>query len=232
MIVAMWFGMSRAFGTVPYPFAWAVNLALIVQFPLGHSLFLSRAGNRALARLAPANSGKTLATTTYALIASLQLAALFVFWTPTGTIWWRAEGPALWAMSGLYASSWLLLMKASFDAGAEVQSGLLGWVSLARGVRPQFPPMPKFGLFRFVRHPIYLAFTLTLWTVPTWTPDQLVLAISFTLYCTLAPILKERRYQRMFGAEFETYRTQTPYFVPRAPIRQARQEQDPNHDPA
>jgi len=234
MIAAMWFGMSKSLGAVPTPWSWVVNVALIAQFPLGHSFLLSRTGGKLLARLAPGNSGKTLATTTYALIASIQLGLLFVFWTPSGTIWWQAEGALLWVFGAVYGACWLLLMKASFDAGAEVQSGLLGWASLARGVRPQFPPMPTTGLFRFLRHPIYLSFTLTLWTVPTWTPDQLLLASLLTLYCVSAPILKERRYTRMFGERFEAYRARTPYFLPRLTRhdRSPSKTEDTSHDTA
>ncbi|MEM1344405.1 MAG: isoprenylcysteine carboxylmethyltransferase family protein [Pseudomonadota bacterium] len=214
MIVMMYFGMSRTFGGVPYPYAWGVNLLLVLQFPLAHSFFLTGPGMKILARLAPDGHGKTLATTTYAIIASLQLLLLFTLWTPTGTIWWQAEGAAFWGLTALYGLSWLLLLKASFDAGAEVQSGLLGWSSLLRGVKPLFPDMPTGGLFRLVRQPIYVSFALTLWTVPVWTPDQLMLATVLTLYCLLGPLLKERRFERMFGARFEAYRARVPYWLP------------------
>lgn len=214
MIAAMWFGMSQSFGQVPAPWNWFANAALLVQFPLAHSLFLTRRGQRWLARLAPTGTGKTLATTTYALIASVQLLALFALWTPSGVVWWTATGWALWLIGALYAASWGLLIKASWDAGAEVQSGLLGWASLLRGVVPNFPPMPETGLFRVVRQPIYVSFALTTWCVPTWTPDQLMVAITLTTYCLLGPLLKERRFDRMFGAQWRAYRARHPYWVP------------------
>jgi len=214
MVVGMWFGMTEGRGAVPMPWAWLANLALLAQFPAGHSLLLTTPGRKLLSRLAPAGRGGTLATTTYAIIASCQLLALFALWTPTGIVWWRAEGATLGLVSALYALSWLLLVKASWDAGAEVQSGLLGWMSLLRGIKPQFPPMPQTGLFRFVRQPIYVAFALTTWTVPTWTPDQLFLASTLTLYCLTGPLLKERRFDRLFHAQWRDYRARTPYWVP------------------
>jgi protein-S-isoprenylcysteine O-methyltransferase Ste14 len=214
MIVAMFFGLSESFGRVPWPWALLANVALIAQFPLAHSLLLTRRGGRWLSRLIPGPHGGTLATTTYALIASLQLLALFALWTPSGVVWWRAEGPAFWVICTAYAASWGLLMKASFDAGAEVQSGALGWMSLLGRLRLRFPEMPTLGLFRLIRHPIYLAFALTLWTVPVWTPDQLALAISYTAYCLLAPRLKERRFAARYGDRFEHYRESVPYMVP------------------
>ena len=118
-------------------------------------------------------------------------------------------------MTTAYAASWLILLKASFDAGAEVQSGALGWMSLVARIRPVFPDMPTRGLFRLIRQPIYVAFALTLWTVLVWTPDQLALAIGFTAYCLLAPRLKERRFAARYGARFDRYRAAVPYALPR-----------------
>ncbi|WP_426034861.1 methyltransferase family protein [Cypionkella sp. TWP1-2-1b2] len=217
MIVAMFFGLSESLGAVPWPWAALANAALIVQFPLAHSLLLTGPGGRLLARLIPGLHGQTLATTTYAIIASAQLLALFALWTPSGIVWWRAEGAVFWAITAAYGASWLILLKASFDAGAEVQSGALGWMSLMGRIRPVFPDMPTQGLFRVIRQPIYVAFALTLWTVPVWTPDQLVLAVSFTAYCLLAPRLKERRFAQRYGDRFARYRADVPYALPRLP---------------
>lgn len=221
MIVAMFFGLSESLGRVSWPSAALVNAFLILQFPLLHSTLLTARGGRLLARLVPGTHGATLSTTTYALIASLQLFALFVFWTPSGIVWWRAEAALFWIICATYAGSWILLIKASFDAGAEVQSGALGWMSLMARTRPIFPDMPTLGMFRVIRQPIYVAFALTLWTVPVWTPDQLVLAISLTAYCLLAPLLKERRFSARYGARFAQYRAAVPYALPRWRSRDA-----------
>jgi protein-S-isoprenylcysteine O-methyltransferase Ste14 len=215
MIAAMWFGMSESFGRVPHPWSWVANVFLLLQFPIAHSLLLTKRGGRWLTRLAPDPHGATLATTTYAIVASAQLLALFALWTPSGVIWWRAEGVMLWLIGGAYGASWLLLIKASYDAGAEVQSGALGWMSLMAARHPVFPDMPTAGLFRFIRQPIYVAFALTLWTVPVWTPDQLMLAVGYTAYCLWAPRLKERRFAARYGKRFERYRADVPYAFPR-----------------
>jgi len=99
MIVAMFFGLSESLGAVPWPWAALANAALIAQFPLAHSLLLAGQGGRVLARMIPGPHGQTLATTTYAIIASAQLLALFGLWTPSGIVWWRADGVAFWAMT-------------------------------------------------------------------------------------------------------------------------------------
>lgn len=138
---------------------------------------------------------------------------LFALWTPSGIVWWRAEGALFWAILAAYGAAWLLVAKASFDAGVEVQSGALGWLSLPAKIKPIFPDMPTRGLFAFMRQPIYVAFAMTLWTVPVWTPDQLVLAICYTAYCLVAPRLKERRFAKRYGARFDDYCEAVPYIL-------------------
>lgn len=216
MIVAMFFGMSMSFGRVPDPYAMIANALLILQFPVVHSVLLTRKGAGALSRLAPRGHATTLSTTTYAIIASVQLLALFTLWTPSGIIWWEATGAMFVVLCALYTGAWLLLIWASIDAGAEVQSGALGWMSLMQNIRPVFPDMPTRGLFGVIRQPIYAAFALTTWTVPVWTPDQLFLATSLTAYCVLAPRLKERRFAKRYGERFSRYQKAVPYMLPRA----------------
>jgi protein-S-isoprenylcysteine O-methyltransferase Ste14 len=214
MIVMMFFGMSLSLGTLGPPWRWVANGALLAQFPLMHSFLLTDRGRAVLGRLAPMNLGRGLSTTTYVTIASVQIFALFALWSPTGIIWWQAEGPSLVLMTALYALSWLLLMKSMSDAGLSLQAGYLGWWALLRNKKPVYPSLPTTGLFRLSRQPIYVTFTLTLWTVPTWTPDQLVLSTTLTLYCLVGPLFKEARFRRIYGREFDLYSERVPYWLP------------------
>ena len=184
-----------------------------------HSLLLTARGRSLLARMAPAGTGVTLSTTTYATIAALQVFVLFAFWSPSGTIWWQASGPVRVVVLVLYAVSWLLLGVSMVNAGLSVQTGSLGWFALLRGRKPVYPPMPVTGLFRFTRQPIYVAFTLTLWTVPVWSPDQLVVALTLTAYCLIAPRFKEARFRRIYGSAFEEYSRTVRYWLPRLRTR-------------
>lgn len=214
MIAAMFYGMSCSLGRVPPPWSFMSNAALLIQFPLGHSLLLGGAGRRILGSLAPRKLSDRMATTTYVIVASLQVLLLFAFWTPSGVIWWRAEGVTLWLLTCAYAGAWLLLLKAIWDAGLALQTGFLGWWAILRDRAPTFPPMPTTGLFSLVRQPIYVAFALTVWTVPMWTPDQLVVAVVLTGYCLVGPLLKEARFRRRFGSDFVAYVRRVPYWIP------------------
>ncbi|MEO0487684.1 MAG: isoprenylcysteine carboxylmethyltransferase family protein [Pseudomonadota bacterium] len=216
MMLGMGFGMQLGQGPFSGLWAWAANLLLLLQFPLAHSFFLTGRGRAWLARLSPApgTQGRTLATTTYALIASLQLLLLFWGWSPSGTVWWTASGASLYVLGGIYAAAWALLGLAILNSGIMLQSGALGWWALLRNRAPQFPDLPTSYLYRVTRHPIYLAFTCTLWTVPVWSPDQLMVAVVWTAYCVLAPRLKERRLEAIHGARYRAYRARVPYFLP------------------
>ena len=214
MIFQMYSGMSRSFGRLDWPWSLIANAILLSQFPLTHSLLLTRPGQAVLKRLAPRAIGSDLAPTNYVIVAALQTLLLFSLWTPSGVIWWQAEGITHAGLALLYLASWLLLGKAIFDAGIGLQTGAIGWWAVLRNRRPAYPGMPTTGLFRLSRQPIYFAFACTLWTVPTWTPDQLVLALVLTSYCLLGPLHKEARFLRVFGPDFAAYQNRHRYWLP------------------
>ena len=125
------------------------NAALLGQFPIMHSFLLTETGRGVLARLAPRGTGGALATTTYVTIASLQIFALFALWSPTGVIWWQAEGTNLALMSALYASAWLLLGKAMADAGLSLRAVYWdgGHYSATRNQYTRRCPRPGYSVY-------------------------------------------------------------------------------------
>ena len=88
MMFAMFFGLGRTLGSVPLPWALLANAGLILQFPLLHSALLSDRGRRVLNRAIPGPHARTLATTTNALIASVQLLVLHA----VDAVWHRLVG--------------------------------------------------------------------------------------------------------------------------------------------
>jgi protein-S-isoprenylcysteine O-methyltransferase Ste14 len=216
MALGLYGGMATGLGPFMGTTALLVNLVLVLQFPLLHSFLLGR-GRRLLARCAPAAEARTLSTTLYAAFASLQLLLVFGLWSPSGIVWWQPSGTLLLAFQLAYGACWLLLGKAMWDAGLGIQMGYLGWTALWRGQAPQYGPFPQSGLFQTCRQPVYLSFALILWTAPVWTPDRLLIAVVWSLYCYLGPRLKEQRYLSLFGPAFAAYQRRVSYFLPRFP---------------
>jgi len=214
MMLGLYTGLEIGRGPITGIPGGLVDGLLMFQFIFIHSYLLSRHGRALLARFVPFGIGRELSTTSFAAIASLQLLLTFVAWSPIGPVWWEPHGVLRVVMSVAYAISWGLLLKAMADAGLALQTGFLGWGAVVRDRPPHYDDFPARGLFRYVRQPIYVAFALTLWTGPVWTPDHLLLAAAWTLYCVAGPALKERRYRAAYGVRFERYRQLVPYWVP------------------
>ena len=79
-------GFIYSFGPLEGLAALIANIFLLLQFPIGHSFFLTNKGMKFLDLLAPKAYAKTLRTTIYASLASIQLIALFIFWSPSNTV--------------------------------------------------------------------------------------------------------------------------------------------------
>lgn len=220
-VVALHEGMVTGLGTLTGWKAWLGNALLVLQFPLLHSFLLARPGRRVLARLAPFGLGRDLAPTTFGIVASLQLLAAFSLWSPSGVVLFQAQGLLRPLFEAAFVASWLFLVKALWDAGLGLQTGFVGWSAVLRGRRPSFDPFPQRGLFRACRQPVYLAFATTLWTGPVLTPDRLALALAWTAYCAVGPLLKEGRYRSWYGDAYRAYQARVPYLLP---FRRPRQE--------
>ncbi len=203
--------------TLPLALALPWDLFLLLQFPILHSLLLTDRGGRVLSHLVPLGIGRELRTTLYATIASLQLLLIFLAWAPLGPVWFRWHGLPLVLTTLLYAGGWILLAKSMTDAGLGIQMGYLGWLAVFRGTPPSYPPFRERGTLRVSRHPMYLAYTLLLWSGPVWSTDHLLIAVPWTLYCLLAPLHKEARHLRRHGESFRDYQRRVPYFLPRFP---------------
>jgi hypothetical protein len=215
MARGLFLGMTSGIGGLEGAAAVAANILLLAQFPLLHSWLLAGGGARVYRHLVPAEYARTLAPTLYVTIASMQVLALFLLWSPIGEPFWEVEGSLRTLCWVLSAASWLALAKSMKDANLALQSGALGWLALLRGGRPDYGPLPTRGLFALCRQPIYLSFAAITWTGPVWTVDHAIVTMGLTAYCVLGPIAKEKRFERIHGDAFREYRARVPYFLPR-----------------
>ncbi len=70
------------------------------------------------------------------------------------------------------------------------------------------------GIFRLVRHPLYLFSLLTTWPVQTMTVSYLAFCFGVTAYFMLGSILEERRLEAAFGDAYRRYRQEVPWLLP------------------
>lgn len=71
------------------------------------------------------------------------------------------------------------------------------------------------GLYRCVRHPLYLAGLLFIWLLPVMTTSIMVLNLSLSIYIYIGSIFEEKRLQAEFGSAYSEYRTSVPRLLPR-----------------
>lgn len=70
------------------------------------------------------------------------------------------------------------------------------------------------GLYRSVRHPLYLFILLFLWLSPVLTVNMLVVYGALTVYILIGIMFEERKLLREFGQAYAEYRSRTPMLVP------------------
>jgi protein-S-isoprenylcysteine O-methyltransferase Ste14 len=70
------------------------------------------------------------------------------------------------------------------------------------------------GLYRYVRHPMYLFGLLVLWLTPVMTINILILYAALTVYVLVGAYFEETKLLAEFGEAYAEYRSHTPMIVP------------------
>jgi protein-S-isoprenylcysteine O-methyltransferase Ste14 len=152
---------------------------------------------------------------TYVLVSSLLLVALYWWWIPIPTVIWEVGIPAVrTAIWGLFWAGWLLALVSTFMIDHFDLFGLrqvwLYWAGRANEPIPFRTPL----LYRWVRHPLVLGFLIAFWAAPTMTAGRLLFAIATTVYCLVAVRLEERDLIHFFGEDYLVYQRQVRMLMP------------------
>jgi protein-S-isoprenylcysteine O-methyltransferase Ste14 len=192
--------------------ALAIDLGLLGVFAIQHSVMARPAFKRWWTRFVP----EPVERSTYVLLSSLALVALFLWWEPIGGIVWDAPaGLARDGVIALYLLGWALLLYSTFLID---HFDLFGLKQVWRRLTGQSYRPPQFytpGLYKLVRHPLYVGWLTIFWAVPTMTIAHLVFALATTAYILIAIQLEERDLVSAFGDTYVSYRRRTPMLVPR-----------------
>ncbi len=198
-------------GTVwPPSVALCIDLQLLGLFMAQHSGMARRGLKRVLAGHVP----PPLERATYVLCASLTLILLFAAWQPLPALVWQASDPrAVAAFRSLSALGWLLVL-ATFLTGhfklLERKQTVLNFAGrITSAIQFRTP-----GLYRVIRHPLYLGFLLAFWTAPDMTAGHLLFASVMTAYIAVGIWLEERDLAALFGNHYRRYRQRVAMLLP------------------
>jgi protein-S-isoprenylcysteine O-methyltransferase Ste14 len=197
---------------LPFFQALGINLGLLSLFAIQHSGMARQSFKRWLTHFVPVSAERS----TYVLMSSLALALLFAFWQPMGGVVWNVTSvSARSAIIGLYLLGWMILLYATFLID---HFDLFGLKQVWRALVGETYKPPQFhtpGMYRIVRHPLYVGWIIIFWAAPTMTLAHLVFAGVATAYILVAIQFEERDLVAAFGEAYESYRSRTPMLVPR-----------------
>jgi len=191
--------------------ALIVDILLLGMFALQHSLMARPFFKRWLTRFIPESAERS----TYVLLSSLALIALFVFWQPLGGVVWDVKDPAArGVLYGFFAFGWLLVLVSTFLINHFDLFGLRQvWLQLLgepyTALRFGTP-----GPYRLVRHPLYLGWLFCFWATPTMTGTHLLFTVLTTAYIFVAIQFEERDLVDSLGEDYRLYRERVPMILP------------------
>jgi protein-S-isoprenylcysteine O-methyltransferase Ste14 len=193
------FGAPAPQGPIALPLA--INFALFLAFALHHSLF-ARAGLKQWIRTA---APPELERSLYTWTASILFILVCALWMPVPGQLYRLEG--IWSIAGysVQAAGAVLTLR----AGAAVDFLELAGVRQVQGTGYSAPPerteLQTHGLYGFVRHPLYFAWTLMVFGAPSMTATRAAFAVISTAYLMVAIPFEERSLVELFGPAYRQY---------------------------
>ncbi len=191
--------------------ALIINSVLLSLFAIQHSGMARRSVKEKLKAVIPDLAERS----TYVLLSSLLILLLVWQWRPMTDPVWKVQtqfGTAL--IYGIFGLGWVIVLTGTFMIDHFDLFGL-------RQVYCYYKEEPREPisfqapyLYKYVRHPLMLGFTIAFWATPLMTTGHLLFATATTGYILLGIYFEERALKERFGEQYEKYREQVPMLLP------------------
>lgn len=160
----------------------------------------------------------------YCAVTCASLLMMFACWRTHPASVWQSQGWVSWLIRGGFYGSWLALLYSLSLTGLGYQTGWTQWQYWFRGrslPRREFRPR---GLYRWLRHPVYLSFLGLIWFTPRMTLDHAVLTAIWTIYIFIGSYLKDERLAYYLQESYRAYQRRVPGYplMPFGPLARAR----------
>jgi methanethiol S-methyltransferase len=151
---------------------------------------------------------------TYAIASGIALTAAVLFWQPSQTVLYQAEG-----MLRLLARAIAVLAIAGFSWGVRALGnfdsfGLIPIRVYLRGKQLRAPNVIVRGPYLWVRHPLYFFTLVLIWSAPDVSLDRLLFNVLWTIWVVLGTYLEEKDLVAEFGEKYRHYQKTVPMLFP------------------
>lgn len=183
-----------------------LDALLAAQFGLVHSLLLLPGIRDRLERWIP----RPLYGSFFTAMTCSCLLALILAWRPSGVVLLRLEGTAGLPVRVAFWLTWVGVVYSMYLNGLGYQNGWTPFWAWRR--RRRLPPRrfePR-GVYRLLRHPVYLGMLGLAWLTPVLTLDRAVLGVVWAFYIFLGSYLKDRRMEFYLGETYRQYAARVP----------------------
>ena len=163
----------------------------------------------------------------YGIVSGVALASVVLLWQPSQTSIFVLTGPAFYLTRGLSIAAFCFFI---WGARSLRPFDPLGLVPLVAHLPNQPDRAPTFlarGPYRLVRHPLYLAVLVLIWSYPAMTMDRLLFDVLWTGWIFLGARFEEADLSAEFGDAYRTYCREIPGIIPRPKHRKPALSQGP-----
>lgn len=191
---------------------WDGSILSMIFF-VQHSAMIRRRSRSRLAGIVPSYYHGVIFT----IVSGTVLIALVLTWQTSAVVLNEFHGPARWLLRGIFSLGLALFVWGMYTLRSFNSFDPFGTRVLVAHIRGRQLEPPKFvvrGPYAYVRHPLYLAMLLFIWSCPDMTADRLLFNVIWTVWIYVATILEEADLVTEFGQLYSEYQKKVPMLIP------------------